>query len=66
MSKVAEAPTPREKLYQRLPAKLVLYLTGACRPVLPRFRALSWQGKRLPRLSWAPSLDNEWLIAEFL
>jgi demethylmenaquinone methyltransferase/2-methoxy-6-polyprenyl-1,4-benzoquinol methylase len=34
MSKAGDAPTFREKLYQRLPAKLVLYLMGGCRPVL--------------------------------
>jgi demethylmenaquinone methyltransferase/2-methoxy-6-polyprenyl-1,4-benzoquinol methylase len=34
MSKPAEAPTSREWLYQRLPAPLVLYLMGGCRPVL--------------------------------
>lgn len=34
MSKPDETLTPREKLYRRLPAKLVLYLMGACRPVL--------------------------------
>lgn len=34
MSKADEAPTARERLYQRLPAKLVLYLMGGCRPVL--------------------------------
>ncbi|MBL8056281.1 MAG: methyltransferase domain-containing protein [Anaerolineales bacterium] len=34
MSKPDEAPTPREWLYQHLPAPLVLYVMGACRPVL--------------------------------
>ena len=34
MSKAGEAPIFREMLYQRLPAKLVLYLMGGCRPVL--------------------------------
>lgn len=34
MSKLDELPTPRERLYQRLPAKLALYLIGGCRPVL--------------------------------
>jgi demethylmenaquinone methyltransferase/2-methoxy-6-polyprenyl-1,4-benzoquinol methylase len=34
MSKPDERPILREKLYQRLPAKLVLYVMGACRPVL--------------------------------
>jgi demethylmenaquinone methyltransferase/2-methoxy-6-polyprenyl-1,4-benzoquinol methylase len=29
-----ETKTPREKLYERLPDKLVLYLLGGCRPVL--------------------------------
>jgi demethylmenaquinone methyltransferase/2-methoxy-6-polyprenyl-1,4-benzoquinol methylase len=34
MSKPDDGGTPREWLYQHLPAKLVLYLMGACRPVL--------------------------------
>jgi hypothetical protein len=34
MSKADQAPTRRELLYQKLPAKLVLYLMGGCRPVL--------------------------------
>jgi demethylmenaquinone methyltransferase/2-methoxy-6-polyprenyl-1,4-benzoquinol methylase len=34
MSKADEAPTSREWLYQHLPAPLVLYLMGGCRPVL--------------------------------
>lgn len=34
MSKADEAPTRRELLYQKLPAALVLYLIGGCRPVL--------------------------------
>jgi len=34
MSKADEAPTFREWLYLRLPAPLVLYMMGACRPVL--------------------------------
>jgi demethylmenaquinone methyltransferase/2-methoxy-6-polyprenyl-1,4-benzoquinol methylase len=34
MSKPDERPILRELLYQRLPAKLVLYLMGSCRPVL--------------------------------
>lgn len=34
MSKPDERPILREMLYQHLPAKLVLYLMGSCRPVL--------------------------------
>ena len=34
MSKPDESPTPRERLYQAMPAKVALYLMGACRPVL--------------------------------
>ena len=34
MSKSDEAAIPREWLYKHLPAKLVLYVMGACRPVL--------------------------------
>jgi demethylmenaquinone methyltransferase/2-methoxy-6-polyprenyl-1,4-benzoquinol methylase len=34
MSKPDERPTLRERLYQRLPAMLVLYLMGGCRPVM--------------------------------
>lgn len=34
MSKADQAPTRREMLYQKLPAPVVLYLMGGCRPVL--------------------------------
>lgn len=34
MSKADHAPTAREWLYQHLPAAVVLYMLGACRPVL--------------------------------
>lgn len=34
MSKADKTLTSREKIYQAMPAKLALYLMGACRPVL--------------------------------
>ena len=34
MSKADDRITPLEKLYTRLPAGIVLYLFGMCRPVL--------------------------------
>jgi ubiquinone/menaquinone biosynthesis C-methylase UbiE len=78
MSKPDEKEIPREWLYRHLPATLVLYVMGACRPVLMEelTRAAGFEGvvrtylggKAHPRLCWGAKqmqLDRgQWIISK--
>ena len=63
MSKPDEKPVPRERLYRRLPSKVVLYLLGGCRPVLMEKPAQAAGFENVRRIYLAGKAPSEIILA---
>lgn len=63
MSKDRDAPTVRERLYELLPANLVLYLAGGCRPVMMEGRVREAGFEHISRTFLAGRFPSEIVLA---